>query len=214
MHRYSIVLVVLVVYLTIVNGSCPSAQKYFLSCTTSRSLNAAIQLCSQYGMKLVNFTNSSTLTADIAELNNTLVSSSCNTNFWFSSGNTTGYVGSVATLGGIQTNLLAGVGLLLGAVLDLVSCLIILCPFTTTPPPITNAMVVCVRPIQQRVIQKCQLASIRPNMRTFQFREQPMYGGILESFPSNSRTACSGQCSNNADCTGISYIGGVCSLYM
>ena len=214
MSRCAIVLVVLVSYFTVVNGACQSTQKYFISCTTSRSLANAIQMCNQYGMKLINLTNSSTLAADVAELNSSMVSNNCNANFWFSSGNTTGYVASISTLGGILTNLLAGVGLLLGAVLESLSCLILLCPFTTTPPPITNAMVICVRPIQQRVIEKCQLTSLRTNMRIFKFREQPMYGGILDVFPSNSRMACSGQCSSNNDCTGISFIDGICSLYM
>lgn len=213
MRRYSIVLLVLI-YLTIVNGICPPTQKYFISCTTSQSLSNAIQTCSRFSMKLLNLTNSSTLTADVAQLNSSLVAISCNTNFWFASGNTTGYVGSVNTLGTILGNLLGGVGLLLGAVLESLSCLIIFCPFTTTPPPITSAAIVCVRPIQDRVIQKCQLTSLQPNMRIFQFNEQPMYGGILDSFPSTSRMACSGQCSNNDDCIGLSYINGICSLYM
>ena len=213
MCRYSSVLLVLV-YLTIVNGICPPTQKYFISCTTSQSLSNAIQTCSRFGMKLLNLTNSSTLITDVATLNSSLVTISCNTNFWFASGNTTGYVGSVSTLSNILGSLLGGVGLLLGAVLDSLSCLIIFCPFTTTPPPITSAVIVCVRPIQNRVIQKCQLTSLQPNMRTFQFSEQPMYGGVLDSFSSTSRMACSGQCSSNDDCIGISYIDGICSLYI
>lgn len=216
MCRVSIVLLILV-HLTIINGTCSPSQKYFISCTTSQSLTNAILTCNQFGMKLVNLTNSSTIVTDVALLNSSLVAVNCNSHFWFASGNTTGYVGTVSTLGNILGNLLGGLGLLLGAVVESLSCLIIFCPFTTTtpaPPPITSAAVVCVRPIQNRVIQKCQLASLQSNMRTFRFNEQPMYGGILDTFPSTSRMSCSGQCSNMNDCIGISYIDGICSLYM
>ena len=33
-----------------------------------------------------------------------------------------------------------------------------------------------------------------------------MYGGILTSFPSRSRSSCSAQCSTEDQCQGISYI--------
>ena len=213
MYRYSLVLC-MIIYFTGVDSACSPPKKYYVDCSTPRPLATSIQICAKYGMTLVNLTNSTNLPADVLNLNQTLVSSSCTTNFWFASGNVTGYVGTVGTLANILGSLLGGLGLLVGALLDsLLGCLIILCPFTTTPPPITVAVTVCTRAIQQRVIQKCQTSS-RTDMRTFQFNEQPMYGGILSSFASRSRTVCSGLCSEDNQCIGISYINDICTLYM
>lgn len=213
MYRYSLVLC-MIIYFTGVDSACLPSKKFYVDCGTPRTLSNSIQLCASYGMTLVNLTNSTILSADILDLNQTLVSSSCTNNFWFASGNTTGYIGTVGTLSNVLSSLLGGLGLVVGALLDsLLGCLIILCPFTTTPAPITIAYTVCTRAIQQRAIQKCQL-STRTDMKTFQFNEQPMYGGILSSFASRSRTACSGLCSEDTQCIGISYINDICTLYM
>jgi hypothetical protein len=212
MQWYSL-LVLITSYLTLVENGCTPPAKYYIGCSSTMTIANAIQTCTQYGMTLLNLTNSSTLSSDVALLNTTLISVNCTSNFWFSSGNTTGYVASITTLGNVLANLLGGVGLLLGSVIDLITCLLF-CPPTTTAPPITSAVFVCVRPLQQMVIQKCQLTSSQSNMRFFRFQVNPMYGGILSSFATNSQTACSAQCSSNTLCTGISYIGGTCYLYI
>lgn len=210
---YSLVIFI-TVYLALVDSSCSPIPKFYVSCGSPQSLATAIQICNQYGMTLLNLTNSSTLVTDVATLNATIVAVNCTSNFWFASGNSTGYVASLSTLGNVLGDILGGVGLLLGTVLDFLTCVLFICPVTTTQAPITSAMVVCTRPLQQRVIQKCQLTSLQANMRFFQFQESQMYGGILNSFTSNSQTTCSAQCSSNTQCMGISYINGICYLYL
>ncbi len=213
MRWYSLVILI-AGYLALVESGCSPPAKFYIDCYSSLSLINAIHTCNQYGMTLLNLTNSSSLINDTTQLNVTLASINCTSNFWFASGNTTGYVANLSTLGNVLASILGGVGLLVGAVLNLLTCLLGLCPPTTTAAPITSAVIVCTRPLQQRVIQKCSLASSQANIRLFQFQESPMYGGILNSFTSNSQTACSAQCSSNSQCTGISYIKGICSLYI
>jgi hypothetical protein len=214
MCRYSF-FIVIIAYFTVVESACPLPYKFYLDCSNTSTLSNAVQTCNRYGMTLLNLTNSSSTVTDIIDLNQTLISANCAGYFWFSSGNVTGYVANSASLGTILAGLLAGtLNLVIGVVASLVNCLIIFCSATTTPAPITQAAIVCTRPIQQQVIQKCQLVSPRTDMKIFQFTSQPMYGGILDSFVSQSRTACSGQCSENTQCIGISYINNICNLYM
>ena len=212
MRCYS-VLILIIIYFKKVDSACPLPNKYYIDCSITRSLNQSIQLCAQHGMILVNLTNSSNLASDINTLNQSLVASNCYNNFWFASGNKTGYVGSADTLVDVLAGVLGGVLDLVGGLLNVILCLLG-CPATTTPAPITAAMLVCVRPLQQRVIQKCLTQSVRTDMKTFRFTEQPMYGGILDSFTCRSQTTCSGLCSSDTLCNGISYINGICNLYM
>ena len=214
MWRYSLVLFI-ITYCTIVESTCLQPNKFYVDCTTNRALINATQICIRYGMSLVNLTNSSSLINDIGFLNQSLISASCFSNFWFASGNSTGYVGSVTTLGEILTGLLGGtLNLVLGIVGSLLGCILNICPLTTTPIPITQAILVCTRTMQSQVIQKCQTTLPRNDMKVFQFNEQPMYGGVLDSFPLRSRTICSSLCSENTQCIGISYIDGICYLYI
>lgn len=59
------------------------------------------------------------------------------------------YITSVSIPGNALTSLL-------GVVTNLLSC-----PPTTIPAPITQAIIVYTRPMQQRVIQKCQTQSVK-----------------------------------------------------
>ncbi|UJR15691.1 hypothetical protein I4U23_002625 [Adineta vaga] len=215
----SILFLFLMVYVTIVETSCPLPEQYYLDCAVGRKLNDSIKLCKNYGMTLMNLTNSSHITQDIMVLNQTLRSANCYSRFWFASKNVTGILGSLDTLDDVLTGLLSGVGELLAGVLGTVGnilCLIPLfgCPATTTPAPITDAVTVCVRPKQQRVVQKCSSQAPRTDMKTYQFVEQTMFGGVLNTFPSRSRMTCSGICSTLDECIGISYINGICSIYI
>lgn len=212
MRCYS-VLILVIIYFKNVDSACTPPNMYYIDCSSTRSLNQSIQICNQYGMTLINLTNSSNLVGDINTLNQSLVAVNCYNNFWFSSGNKTGYAGSVGTLGDVLAGILGGVLNLVGGVLNIVLCLLG-CPATTTPAPITAAMLVCIRPLQQRVIQKCLTQSVRTDMRSFHFTEQPMYGGILDTFTCRSLTTCSGLCSSDNLCNGISYINGICNLYI
>ncbi|CAF1237580.1 unnamed protein product [Adineta steineri] len=217
MWRYLSVIFI-IAYATIVESTCPQPKKYYIDCTAPQSLASSVKICLKYGMTLLNLTNSSNIFDDVNVLNQTLISLSCSANFWFSSGNLTGLVANTANLGTVLTNILSGLLGTLGAVLDIVgtvlACLLGGCPVTTTPAPITSAIIVCTRSIQQRVIQKCSTQTERADMKTFQFLEQPMYGGILDTFPARSRATCSGLCSADNSCTGISYIDGICNLYL
>ncbi len=217
MCRYFFV-IFLIVYLVIVESTCPQTTKFYLDCSSNQTLGYAIQRCLQYGMTLVNMSNSSDLIADINLLNQTLISTDCTSNFWFSSGNLTGIVANVNSLGQVLTDILSGLlgslGNTVGAVINIVTCLLGICPATTTPPPITHAIIICTRPLQQQVIQKCKTPPTRTDMQTFQFQKQPMYGGVLNSFPSRSLTVCSGICSSTDQCIGISYINETCNLYI
>ncbi|CAF0905141.1 unnamed protein product [Adineta ricciae] len=208
-----------IAYVALVESACLTPRQFFVDCGATRSLQNSANFCAKYGMTLLNLTNSSTIVSQVIDLNQTLYSINCNSLFWFSSGNKTGILANAESLGAVLTSLLTGLGDLLGGVLNLVgnllcSLLFVPCPTTTTPAPITQAITVCVRPIQQRVIQKCLTQSARADMKTFQFNEQPMYGGVIDTFASRSRMTCSGICSSMNECIGISYINGICSLYM
>ena len=213
-------LIFLIVHLTTIESVCVQPVKYYIDCNNTRTLSQAMALCLRYGMTLVNVSNSSSLFVDIALLNSTLTASNCYANFWFSSGNTTGYVGNVASLGevltGVLSGVLGGVGQLLGSVVDLLACLLGGCPATTTPAPISQAFTVCTRQLQQRVIQKCLAQPVRADMKTFQFTEQPMFGAILDRFAARSRALCSSFCSSDPICVGISFedSNSTCTLHM
>lgn len=225
MHLYTYYVTLLIaVYYTIVvesAGTCDPPKKFYVDCTTNQSISYAVSTCAQHGMVLLNLTNSSSSTSDIAELNSTLRTLNCSSYFWFSLKNVTGYVGTIELLGGILGALLGGVDSLLNDLLgislglaNLLPCLPLLCPATTTPAPVTSAVMICTRSIQQRVIRKCLATQIRTDMRTYKFTEEAMYGGILYSIESRSRSACSTQCLSEKSCVGISFINNICTLYM
>ena len=215
-----VLLIFLVVHLTTIESACVQPVKYYIDCNNTRTLSQSVALCSQYGMKLLNVSNSSSLFTDIALLNSTLVAANCYSNFWFSSGNATGYVGSVESLdevlAGVLGGVLGAVGQILGSVVNLLACLLGGCPATTTSAPITQAYTVCTRQLQQRVIQKCSNQPVRTDMKTFKFVEQPMFGAILDRFMARSRALCSGICSSDPICIGISFedSNSTCTLHM
>ena len=117
----SLLFIFLIVHRTMIESACVPPVKYYVDCNNTRTLSQAMSLCFEYGMTLLNVSNSSSLFTDISLLNSTLTAANCYSNFWFSSGNSTGYVGSVATLGdvlaGVLGGLLGAVGQLLGSVL-------------------------------------------------------------------------------------------------
>jgi hypothetical protein len=76
------------------------------------------------------------------------------------------------------------------------------------------AMTVCTRPAQQWAIGKCSTQSQQTNVKTFQFTEENMYGGVLDTFALHSRTARSGICSSNDMNIAITYSDEICTLYM
>lgn len=208
-------ILVLIVSVSRVDNSCIQTTKYYVGCSARRTVNESVRFCAQHGMVLVNLTNSSTLSADVALLNGTLNADGCLENFWFASGNVTGYVANVATLGNVLGNLLGGVLNLVGNLIGGLGCLFGLCPpTTTTPPPITSAMTVCARLAQRRVIQKCSTQSHRLDMPTFQFTQQTMYAGLLDTFESRSQTSCSALCSSDDACVGIAYGNDTCTLFL
>ena len=213
MWRDALVLVLIVSVSRVENG-CIQTTKYYIGCSGPRTVNESVRFCAQHGMLLVNLTNSSTVIADVAVLNGTLNSDGCFANFWFASGNVTGYVGSVATLGNVLGLLLGGLLNTVGDLLVGLGCLFGICPPTTTTPPITTAMTVCARLAQRRVIQKCSTQSLRLDMPTFQFTHQMMYAGLLDTFESRSQTSCSAMCSSDDACVGIAYENDTCTLFM
>ncbi len=207
----------IVVYVTIVESGCPQPTLYYLDCSIARTFQQSLTICTQYGMTVLNLTNSSSLVTDITLLNQTLMTNNCTSYFWFSFGNMTGIAASITTLGQVLGGLLGGLGNTLGAVLGTVGCILGVCPaapITTTPAPITHAVTICTRSLQQRVTQKCLTQSGRTDMKTFHFTEQSLYGGIMDSFASQTQTICSALCSSNNQCIGISYINGICKLYI
>lgn len=209
----------LIAYVALVESACQQPRQFYVDCGGARSYQNSVTFCAKYGMTLLNLTNSSAIVSQVTDLNQTLYSINCNSLFWFSSGNKTGIVANTASLAAVLTSLLTGIGDLLGGVVNLVDTLLctllfLPCPTTTTPAPITQAITICVRKIQQRVIQKCLTQTARIDMKTFQFNEQPMYGGVIDTFASRSRMTCSGICSSMDECIGVSYINGICSLYM
>ncbi|CAF4872233.1 unnamed protein product [Rotaria sp. Silwood1] len=159
-------------------------------------------------MTVVNLTNgTASLTTDIALLNATFTAQNCSGYFWFSSGSQTGLVANTNALGGL-------LGALTG-LLTAVLCLIpLLCPATTTAAPITYAFTVCTRTIQQSIIQKCSTPSQRLGIVQFHFNKQNMYGGILNTFSSQNSITCSGICSSDDSCVGMTFNNGTCTLYM
>jgi hypothetical protein len=193
---------------SLTDAACSAPVKFYVDCGQTRTASAALQFCQTHQMTLVNLTNgTSTLTSDITLLNATFVSKNCAGYFWFSSGSQTGLVVSMNNLGDL-------LGALLSGVLNLILCLIpFLCPVTTTAAPITSAFTVCTRSTQQRLIQKCSLIQ-KPNIQQYRFNQQTMGAGILSVFAARSQMACGGLCSSNAECIGISYQNGMCSLYM
>lgn len=220
MHLYAFVLFLIVSYTLIIESSsnCVQPAKFYVECDSNQTISQATATCLKYGMVVLNLTNSSSLPTDISLLNGTLRSLNCYSPFWFSSGNRTGYVATVDMLGGLLSNLLSAVGALLDGVLrsllgSFIPCIPLLCSATTTPPPITHAVIICTRSTQQRVIRKCQIPS-RTDMRTFNFFEEAIYGGILYSFESRSRSSCSTRCLTENACVGISFINNICTLYM
>ncbi|CAF0868698.1 unnamed protein product [Adineta ricciae] len=191
-----------------VESACSPPIKFYVDCARVRTANAASQFCLSHGMTLVNFTNGTgSLASDVSLLNTTFIADSCVGNFWYSSGSRTGLVASTNEL----DNLLGALTNLLGSVLCLIP---FLCPAVTTAAPILNAYTVCTRPIHQNVIRKCLSGVQREDMQQFRYRTQSMYAGVLDTFSSRTIAACSGSCSSNNACVGISYSNGICTLYM
>jgi hypothetical protein len=206
--KWYILFLFIIGYLSMIEAACQPTIKFYINCGNQVTASTASQFCQAHQMTLVNLTNGTTLTHDIALLNTTFNQNNCTGYFWFSSGSQTGLAVAINSLGDLVTGLLTGV-------LNAVLCLIpFICPGTTTPSPITSAFTVCTRSTQQNVIQKCSQQVQRPDMQQFQFNEQSMPVGVLDTFPVRSLMTCSGLCSANATCVGISFNNGVCVLYM
>ncbi|CAF1442333.1 unnamed protein product [Rotaria magnacalcarata] len=127
-------------------------------------------------MTLVNLTSgAASLTSDIALLNTTSATQNCSGKFWYSSGS---QIGLVADAYGLDDSLNSLINMLL-AVLCMMQ---ILCPKTTTTPPINFAYTVCMRSIQQQMMQKCSESSQQSGIVQFQFSKSNMYGGVLSTF--------------------------------
>ncbi|CAF3410705.1 unnamed protein product [Rotaria sp. Silwood1] len=189
-------------------AACSLPIKFYIDCGIIRTASNAYQLCQSHQMTVVNLTNgTASLTTDIALLNATFTAQNCSGYFWFSSGSQTGLVANTNALGGL-------LGALTG-LLTAVLCLIpLLCPATTTAAPIIYAFTVCSRTIQQSIIQKCSTPSQRLGIVQFHFNKQNMYGGILNTFSSQNSITCSGICSSDDSCVGMTFNNGTCTLYM
>jgi hypothetical protein len=222
--RFNVILLVVFICTPTIESSCPATTQYYVECSQTRTLSQSIALCQRYGMWLLNLTNSSQLTNQIMLINDTLEQCQCQSPFWFSSGNKTGFVGSTETLGNVFTAIFAGslnvVGALLGGLFGGVGCLLgVLCPpttttTTTTSMPITQAITICSREAQQLVIQKCSTVAGRTDLRSYHFIKRTMFVGLLDTFDTRTISLCSGLCSSNVDCIGISYTNGTCTLYL
>ena len=172
LHQYVSVFICRIHFYLLGDGAeclCKTKQVFMLNVATFYSYATAVLKCREHGMTLLNLTNNANLTKDVNTLNNTLNSMSCNSLFWLTSGNQTALTANIGLLGALLSGILGGVLDLVGALLEgLGLCIIpLLCPATTTPAPITQAVMICTRSVQQRVIQKCPLASNQPNMRMF-----------------------------------------------
>jgi hypothetical protein len=195
-------------YFAAAHADCPLPNKFYVDCVNSRSLSDATLFCVSHHMTLLNLTNATgTLSSDMALLNSTFASENCSGQFWFSSGNQTGLHVGISQLDDLLQSLLTGV-------LSVLCFVPLLCPAATTVAPVSNAITICARPTQWAVIQKCSTQAIRADMNTYQFKEQSMQAGLLDTFDARSLTACSGSCSSNATCVGISHKNGTCNLYM
>lgn len=205
--KWYLILLVHLGRLSLTDATCPQPIKFYIDCSHTRTASAANQFCQDHQMTLVNLTNgTSTLSSDMALLNATFASQNCVGYFWFSSGSQTGLVVNVNSLNNLLSSLFSGL-------LNLLCIIPLLCPVTTTAAPITTAYTVCTRSTQQRLVQKCPLIQ-QPNMQRFQFNQQIIGAGILDTFAARSQMACSGLCSPNANCVGMSYQNGICTLYM
>ncbi|CAF2756497.1 unnamed protein product [Rotaria sp. Silwood2] len=195
-------------HFSMTQAACSLSIKFYIECGVLRTASGALQLCQSHQMTLLNLTNgTASLTNDIALLNTTFITQNCSGNFWYSSGSQTGLVANSNGLGGLLDSLTN--------VLSVVLCLIpLLCPATTTTAPILYAFTVCTRTIQQSIIQKCSTPSQRLGMVQFHFNKQNMYGGVLNTFSSRSLITCSGICSSDDSCVGVTFNNETCTLYM
>ena len=192
--------------LLIVETTCPTPVKFYIDCSINRTIDDSIQLCKNHQMTLLNLTNSSSLSNDIALLNNTMVSINCSGNFWFLSNNNTAFVDNTNNL---QTGFFA-----FSIIINILACLFGNCPTaTTTSTPIIYAITVCTRSIQNNVYQKCPIKT-QLNIRTFSYITNNMYTGILYTVTAHSQTACYGICSSDDMCVGATYTKGTCILYL
>lgn len=201
-------LFILISHVFMAQGACIQPTKFYVDCQITRTLTDAVFLCQSHQMIVVNLTNGTSLNGDIAVLNTTFTTQNCSGYFWFSSGSQTGLAANVNSLGQLLTSILTNT-------LNTVLCLVpLLCPATTTAAPINYAATVCTRPMQQNVIQKCSTASIRTDIALYQFAKQNIYGGVLTTIPLKNTVQCSGVCSSNSLCVGVTFYNGTCTLYM
>jgi hypothetical protein len=206
--KWYILFLFIIGYLSMRQAACPQPIKFYTDCGQERTASAANQFCQVHQMTLVNLTNGTSLTSDIALLNTTFKENNCTGYFWFSSGSQTGLASSVNSLDNLVASLITGVS-------DNMLCLIpFLCPTTTTPASVANAFTICTRSTQQNVIQKCSEQVQRLDMQQFRFSEQSLLAGVLDTFPARSLMTCSGLCSSNNTCVGMSFKNGICILYM
>jgi len=195
-------------HFSMTQAACSPPIKFYIDCGTTGAANSANQFCLNHQMTIVNLTNgTASLLSDIALLNTTFNAMNCTGYFWYSSGSHVGLAASV--------NALSDVLSFLTNIVSTVVCNIpLLCPASTTIAPILDAFTICTRPIQQNVVQKCATPVQRFDMQQFRFNEQSMQAGVLDTFSSSSSMACSGICSSNNVCVGMSFNKGTCTLYM
>ena len=180
-------------YPLITTYTCPNISQFYINCSNSSTFNQSLDFCLQHGMTLLDLTS-----AGIGlNLNETLQSINCTSQFWYINGN--------------QTSL-AVTGLSTGGVICSITSLLGLYCIST---PIVQAATVCTRTNQIEIQQKCpnNNPNQRYDLKEFTFIRKIVYANILNNFPSRSLTECNRICSRTSQCIGTNYQQRNCTLY-
>lgn len=175
---------------------CAENSQFYIECSDLYTLNQSTSFCSQYGMNLINMTNSTTMSGNI---NQTLAEKNCTNNFWYTLDGQTGLIGNIGSLTG-------------GVLCSVIPLLGLYCVST----PVTVAATICIRTEQVQIQQKC--VSTEPNPRadlqTAKFVRNLMYAAKLDYVRTASRSQCNSLCSRTDNCLGITYQNFNCTLYL
>lgn len=174
---------------------CPQISQFYIDCSNLHTLNESINFCSQYGMTLLNLTNSTTATL----LTSTLQLINCANDFWYSYGNQTGLTGNIGTSTG-------------GLICSIIPLLGLYCVSSS----VVQAITICFRNDPIEIQQKCSYndSNQRLDLQKFIFTRKTTYASIFNIFQSHSQTQCNSICSKNNECIGTNYEDSNCTLYL
>ncbi|UJR27467.1 hypothetical protein I4U23_008754 [Adineta vaga] len=181
---------------TLAAFKCSSNSQFYVECSSLSSFNDSKRFCSQYGMSLINLTNSTTISPII---NQTLTAINCTDYFWYTYENDTGLLGTIDSLAGAT---LCSVIPLLGLYCITAS--------------ITQAATICLRTQQVVILQKCinNEVNLRYDVQKSKYSRTLMYASVFQTVRSNSQSRCNSLCSKMNRCLGVTYENSNCTLYI